>query len=106
MAAFILDEARSFTVTVLPSGQVRIDLPEGVEPAGDEGERRYDVRGVAHRLGTGPRAVYALMKKKHNPLPHSKPAGRLVFWENEISAWEKRGGRRPRLESHIALGIA
>lgn len=78
-----------------------MDLPDDSTP--DDGEHnpggRYDVDGVCRRLGISRHSVRNLMRRKLNPLPHTKPGGRLIFWEEDVLAWEKQGGVKIRQAS-------
>ena len=50
---------------------------------------RLSVMQAADRLGVTPRTIRNYLKRKHHPLPHSKPAGRILIFEDELSAWER-----------------
>jgi excisionase family DNA binding protein len=45
------------------------------------------IKEVADYLGVSKRTVHNYMRLKRNPLPYSKPAGKLFFWRKDLEQW-------------------
>lgn len=48
------------------------------------------IKGVAARLGVTERSVRNYLVQKRNPLPHSKPAGKILIHSKDLDTWTKK----------------
>jgi len=96
-------ETKSVRIFSHPSGHLGVEL----EPVGEDGwpkdmpgETIYNISQLTKRLGVSRRTVYNFLKRRHNPLPHSKAGGRPKVTESDIASWlsrEKIKGNKIRI---------
>ena len=86
-------ETKSVTISTQPNGNICVTC-EPLDTAGWPlvlpAETLYTIKLLEKRLGVGRRTVQNYMRRRVNPLPHSRAGGRPRVTESDLSAWLSR----------------